>query len=237
MREQDENKPVVNPVIYPTLVFREEIVFDVEPDSIDNLESFLKEIIDVNKSEYDELLVLEYSRQAIGEYEGTIRVSLNEIRQEKSFKYTVKDTVRPIIHQEYDLITDEGEPLDIEDYLRISDNSLREGETLEIEVTGDINWDIPGVYPITISVEDEAGNIASMRTQVVVNSTYEPEPEIEKEPYIPPQPTVPEVKPTPTVPTPSPKPEPEPEPEPTPDPETEPEPEPDPSNNENGTNE
>lgn len=162
-----EDKPTINtnPIDIPILVFNDNIEFELNLSTeIEPLE-YLYFVIDPNKSTYDRVEEFELQLNVPGEHSGSVVVYLGNIRAERSFKYFVADDVRPIIHISKYMYTRVGNPLDLNDYIIITDNS---GEEIEPVITGDVNWDVPGIYTIRITATDASGNEAGWTDVVEV---------------------------------------------------------------------
>lgn len=162
-----EDKPIIDtkPTDIPTLVFNDNIEFELNLETeIEPLE-YLNLVIDPNKSMYDRVEKFDLRLDVPGEHSGSVVVYLGSIRAERSFKYSVLDDVRPIIHVSEYMYTRVGYPLDFNDYIVISDNS---GEEIEPVITGEVNWDVPGIYTIRITATDASGNEAGWTDVVEV---------------------------------------------------------------------
>lgn len=178
-----KNKPVIQEEKKGVFTFHESIRFEVNVEEIDPM-SYLEQIVDLEKSEYDEIISIMLQLDHVGEKRGIVRYIQNGFRMEKNFPYEVYDEQAPIISQSELFSTRVGEPIDFYDYLSVSDNSLKEGESIPIEIEGYVNFDVAGYYYIIISATDASGN----------STFYEAEVEILAPIYVPP---VEEVTPTP----------------------------------------
>lgn len=204
-----EDKPTINtnPIDIPVLVFNDNIEFELNLETeIEPLE-YLYFVIDPNKSTYDRVEEFELQLNVPGEHSGSVVVYLGNIRAERSFKYFVVDDVRPIIHVSKYMYTRVGNPLDFNDYIIITDNS---GEEIEPVITGDVNWDVPGIYTIRITATDASGNEAGWTDVVEVGGIVISQPNTDSGTG------------NTGGGTSNPAPTPEPDPEPTPDPEPDP---------------
>lgn len=143
---------------YPVVVFKEDIRFEIDPRFEDNDVSSLKDILNLDKSEIDEVILLKYSIKKPGEYRGELKVRRSDVVQVKQFTYTVYDDIAPVISQEKIFRTEVGKKIDFLDFLTVSDNSLQEGETIVPKIEGTVKWDTAGEYRIRISAKDLAGN-------------------------------------------------------------------------------
>lgn len=168
-----ENNVSYEPIETPLLFVKENIEFSIETDDYNPMD-FLDNIINYDLSRFDTVESIELNLSEYGEQKGALSVSLNNAKISRSFTYLIIDDIPPIIIIDRPLNTTVGTPIDFNDYIRVTDNALKEGETIEPTIEGDVNWDVPGSYRIRISAQDEAGNTASWPATVNVYGTTAP---------------------------------------------------------------
>lgn len=166
----DDNEAVAyEPFETPLLFIKEDIEFNIEIEDYDAFD-FIDKVIDYELSRFDTVDSIELNLTEYGEHKGTVSVSLNNAKITRSFTYSIIDEVPPIIIIDRHLTTPVGSPIDFNEYIRITDNALKDDEIIEPVIEGKINWDIPGSYRIRITAEDAAGNTASWPATVIVYS-------------------------------------------------------------------
>lgn len=171
-----KHKPESQVIFSPKLNFKEKIRLPLKLEKIDPFD-YLEEIVNEDGSEYDEVLELNLSLDTIGRKQGNISVSYNDLIGERNFMYEVYDDEAPEIAQSELFVTDVGTPINFLDYITVSDNSLKEGETIEAKVEGDVDFDTPGTYTVLVSAEDASENRTAYEATVTVREIYiEPEP-------------------------------------------------------------
>lgn len=165
-----ENNVSYEPIETPLLFVKENIEFSIETDDYNPMD-FLDDIVNYDLSRFDTVESIELNLSEYGEQKGALSVSLNNAKISRTFTYLIIDDIPPIIIVDRPLNTTVGLPIEFNDYIRVTDNALKEGEVIEPTIEGDINWDIPGSYSIWIRAEDEAGNTASWPATVTVLGT------------------------------------------------------------------
>src|SRR5690554_103077 len=114
----------------PLLFVNDNIEFTIETDEYNPMD-FLDDIVNYELSRFDTVESIELNLREYGEQKGELSVSLNNARISRSFTYTIIDETPPIIIIDRPLNTTVGSPIDFNDYIRVTDNALKEGETIE----------------------------------------------------------------------------------------------------------
>lgn len=167
---KDKNKQIEHHerLQIPKAVFKEDISFAIDvSEDLDPLD-YLDEIVDLERTDYDEIVSLELNLDKIGKHQGYFTFLKDGHKKESRFGYEVFDDQIPIIHQHTPIIAKKGSPVNLNDYLRISDNSLKPDETLKVNLDTNVNWDIAGDRVVVVSVTDDAGNRASARLIITI---------------------------------------------------------------------
>jgi lipoprotein-anchoring transpeptidase ErfK/SrfK len=106
----------------------------------------------------------------IGEKEITLNIT-NKFNEQKTytFKINVVDKEAPKIKGVVNRISYFGDTIDMVSYLTVTDNS---GETIEPQINGDYDFNTPGIYNLTVTATDSAGNVASVPFTLTVKKEY-----------------------------------------------------------------
>lgn len=84
-----------------------------------------------------------------------------------TFRYEVVDTTAPVISASATLQIMQGDTFRIADFVTVSDNA--QGVTIkQLYVGGTVDTDVPGNYPLTLSLTDASGNTTIVNLVVVV---------------------------------------------------------------------
>ncbi len=161
-------KDIESEIFKPVINFYQDIEFEINVDDISHNE-YIDTIINLKDSEIDNVISLEFKLDEVGSKEGKLTYDRDGIVYEDHFTYSVVDNIAPLIHQNSTFVTQLFGTVDYNEYLSVTDNSLREGETLEVNVNDEnLDTSIPGNHYVTVSTEDASGNRAEYVALVIV---------------------------------------------------------------------
>lgn len=168
----DKKEPIIPEVmVVPDIVLQDNIEFEVNVDTVDTNE-YVDQIVKRDASEIDEIVSVDLTLDEVGTFKGKFTYVFEEREFTQDFEYVVYDQTPPVILQSENFRVAQYGTLDYQEYLSVQDNSLKEGETLEIKVEGNVNFDVVGRYYVSVTAEDASGNIGGYEAVVIV---YAPE--------------------------------------------------------------
>lgn len=154
----------------PYIRFQSNLEFPFDKNNEIQPDAYLDQIVDRGTSIYDEILSIDFRVDKVGKNRGTIKAKRDDVIATRQFVYTVIDDEAPILYLDKPIILKVGEALKLENYVRVSDNSLGEDDIIKPKVIGNVDINRAGYYTVTIEATDASGNKGSFVTVITVGN-------------------------------------------------------------------
>lgn len=180
------------------LKFNDNISFPLDINNeivpIDHIEHIISE----TGSKYDSIVDIRFNIDKIGLHRGEITFKYKDIITRRSFMFSVIDTEVPVLYLDKPIIIKQGSELNLEEFVTVKDNSLKDDDKLVPRVIGGFDTTKVGIFNVVIEANDESGNGASFATTITVTDSQgniglvnQGAPQ-ESTPIVPPKPSEPE---------------------------------------------